>query len=937
MMLKKLSICTILIGANMMIMGAGNPNAVPGEKYDEIVVDRPGANSVSIAGDWNQWAGSSTGNFNPSIGAMVNGSDGFWHYPASKIPVGKHEYKFIVNGDWEGGNNHIMNIDQDGKFYIPIEYFKFACIDDTNKISIRLNTGKSVLTPADFSLDPPNIISDVLFESSDDFDLINGYRIENKNVVFLFKPEIYEKTVPPGGGVSVCGSFNNWADGITHSSWQLKKDDSNGIWNLTVSADRIFSTKNPVFKFVIHSSGNVLWVSPHSKSSHILDDGAGNINTLISKSIEKTQDITIITTAPLDITKSNYIIINNLSDKAVRNILFPRDIFQKEFISDKTLGVVYSSKEDKTTFRVFSPRAWSITLKIFDEPDTKEVVQQSLKKDIDGTWDVSLPGTYFNKYYRYIVSGPSGDGEGFESSRLLSDPYADANLHRDGPSIIIDHNELLDKTGWTDGSFKTPSIEDFIIYEVHVRDLTSLVHELPENLRSKYLSLVKSKGTGKAIDHINDLGINAVEFLPVFEFDDDPPGTYHWGYMTSFYFAPESSFALDPLHATQVKEFKTLVNFLHENGISVILDVVYNHTGWPNLLGYYDKKYFYRLNDDLTDQNFSGCGNDFKSENPMSRKLIIDSLKHWIKNYHIDGFRFDLAELIDIDTLRAIETETRKIKQDLILIAEPWSFRGNIKGKLRNSGWAYWNDEFRNGIKDFVKGRADRTFIKKVIAGSVDIFTDNPAQSINYLESHDDMTLADDITHRPDSDGRLSLEDDLTRNRLSAVCLFTSLGVPMLAGGQEFLRSKHGINNSYNKGDEINGFDWEYAAKHEDLKNFYKELIRFRKSPAGAALRYKTNPSKNYIEWFMPASSGGLGYMLNADSSLPTAPRVLVLINVSDIQVMNFDVDIPPADWVPIVISNKADAIGLEEEHLSGGKQIIPCEPLTAKIYVEKK
>jgi len=328
--------------------------------------------------------------------------------------------------------------------------------------------------------------------------------------------------------------------------------------------------------------------------------------------------------------------------------------------------------------------------------------------------------------------------------------------------------------------------------------------------------------------------------------------------MPSLYFAPEASFACNP-KGGQVNEFKALVNALHGQGIAVILDVVYNHTGAPQVLMGFDKKYFYRLDGSNALLNFSGCGNDFKTESPMARRLILDSLEYWVREFHIDGFRFDLAELIDHETLLAIEKRLVPIKPDVILIAEPWSFRGNNKGRLNGTNWTSWNDDFRNHVKDAVLGNGDTNGLYHVLKGSVDLWTGQPIESVNYVESHDNFTLIDHLSRRVDHDGTNATGLDIRRDLFCAAATLLSPGIPMIAEGQEMLRSKGGNGNSYNAGDAVNAIDYTLREKNPKVLKFYRDLIAFRKSDAGMIIREADATAVRNIERLPGSLPGSVG------------------------------------------------------------------------------
>ncbi len=294
--------------------------------------------------------------------------------------------------------------------------------------------------------------------------------------------------------------------------------------------------------------------------------------------------------------------------------------------------------------------------------------------------------------------------------------------------------------------------------------------------------------------YLHKLGVNAVELQPVQEFDNKTREEYHWGYMTNNFFAPESSYSLDPAHASGVRELQELVRAFHRRGIAVLLDVVFNHVGEPAHLMFIDKLYYFEQDDDGKLANWSGCGNDLRARSAMSTRLIIDSCLHAIEAYGVDGFRFDLADLIGVDVLREVEASLKCVKPDVVLISEPWSFRGHIAGALRDTGWASWNDGYRKFMGEFVRGGGTHEGFEYFLKGSPWHFSKWPAQTVNYTESHDDRTWMDIITENADYNGFSPTANDRRRTHLMAAILFASIGIPMISSGQDFLqlRSQRG-------------------------------------------------------------------------------------------------------------------------------------------------
>jgi pullulanase/glycogen debranching enzyme len=454
--------------------------------------------------------------------------------------------------------------------------------------------------------------------------------------------------------------------------------------------------------------------------------------------------------------------------------------------SNAQLGVHVAN--GNTGFAVYSPDATDVKLHLFNKAADKKGTVYSMQKGSDGIWKTLIKGELYGMYYAYTVDGPKAPGFLFDPERFLSDPYAFANVDHDGKSVIVDRSFK-----WTDQGFQRPASKDAIIYEMHVKDFTAHASSgVKGPNRGKYLGMLEGKGTEKVLGHLKDLGVNTIELMPIHEFDNNFAGvTNHWGYMTSHFFAPESSFATGK-SGEAVKELKTLINGLHREGFAVVLDVVFNHTAEGNHEGLplnfkgFDNPGYYRLMDDRRYYwNGTGCGNEMRTENPMTARMILDSLKYWVKEYHVDGFRFDLGTIIDKKTMQRVIDE---LPQDIILTAEPWAadWQRNqwSKSDFRNTRLSKWNDDFREKIRGFINGQGSRNDVITVLAGSCFWWTAKPSESLNYLEAHDGYTLSD-LFH-----------GDKKKTRLAAVALLTAQGIPMIHAGQEFNRSKKGNHNS---------------------------------------------------------------------------------------------------------------------------------------------
>ncbi|MDA0991473.1 MAG: alpha-amylase family glycosyl hydrolase, partial [Verrucomicrobia bacterium] len=683
--------------------------------------------------------------------------------------------------------------------------------------------------------------------------------------------------------------------------WQLQDGDNDNVWKTTVQLNDLDHDR-PQFKFVVNGSR---WLPPPAGAANAVSDGKGSINLEIQPNLSATPVLEIHPRSELDLATPYRLILEGVAERPVFAEITPGALLD-DVVSTADLGCTFDVATQTTTYRLFAHRASSVQLCLYDGPTHRDAQDRPLEPrwtipmvaGQDGVWSASVPGVDRRTYYAYRVDGPAGAGEGFNADAPVADPYARALAHAENNAIAIDPLETNQWfAGWTDSNFQAPPLDEAIIYEAHVRDFSiDPSSGVDLKLRGKYAGIVATEGTGTGLDHLKQMGINYIELLPVSEFGNGDD-RYDWGYGPTHYFAPEASYAQRPLEGSQYYEFKTLVDALHARGFGVIIDVVYNHVGSPNAFSLLDRKYYFRQDQDFKFSNYSGCGNDIRTEAPMMRRLIVDNVLYWMREHHIDGFRFDLAELIDMGTLMAIRDEARELNPDVLLISEPWSFRGDHRSKIAGTGWAAWNGEFRHLMHGFIRGEGLRENVRELVRGSVDRWAKTPAEVVNYLESHDDKSLADELTTHPSGDGRNLSERDAARNRLGATLLFTSLGTPMIAEGQEWIRSKHGIHNTYNKGDRVNALRWQDRERPlaNETMNYYRDLITLRRSPGGATFRWLDAVPDDYHEWVMPQNLKAIGYIVNGDRKYPGAAFV-VLANAAD-QPVRFPVKLPSGRW----------------------------------------
>ncbi|MFM8335783.1 MAG: alpha-amylase family glycosyl hydrolase, partial [Opitutaceae bacterium] len=617
-------------------------------------------------------------------------------------------------------------------------------------------------------------------------------------------------------------------------------------------------------------TGEHQWILPPPDAPNGVRDAAGNWNRLIDPTRTGWHLWRFTVGEALDLAQAWSVGWAETPGATVT--LVPGGFFFRKH-SDLPLGALI--EDGRTTFRLFAPRARAVTLALArDAASQKEASTYPLLRRADvhgeaGIWEIELDAPLHGWLYWYLIDGAH---EGFDAAARVLDPYARAALGREGPGIVLDPAWV----GRGDRSFATPAWQDLVIAEAHVRDLAchAPVDATPAERRG-------FTGLRKWVEsddfHLHRLGVNCVELQPLHEFDDAGPEEYHWGYMTNNYFAPESSYALAPAEASGVRELQGLVASFHRRGMAVVVDVVFNHVGVPAHLLRVDRLYYFEQDAAGALTNWSGCGNDLRARSAMARRLIIDSCVHWIETYGVDGFRFDLADLIGLDVLREVEAALKRVRPDVILIAEPWSFRGHLAGALRDTGWASWNDGYRDFVRDYVRGNGDPARMEYFLRGSPWYFAKWPAQTVNYTESHDDRAWIDVITERPGHDGAQPTEHDRRRTHLMAALLFLSAGIPMLSAGQDFLRSKLGVNNTYQRGD-LNALDYRRLHRFASTHAYFADWIAFRRGDLGRLLRHHDRPAEGFFRFFHGFGGPALACLLNADRSRGPE-RLLFAIN----------------------------------------------------------
>lgn len=596
--------------------------------------------------------------------------------------------------------------------------------------------------------------------------------------------------------------------------------------------------------------------------------------------------------------------------------------------SGEDLGVIRSP--EKTSFRVWAPNAQAVVVKIYGQGQGGILLAAfSMNKSRGGTWALSVEGDLTNQYYTFQAQ--IDDKWNYE----VPDPYARALGVNGDRGMIVDFAETNPEE-WSSGVRFIPARpQDAVIWEVHVRDF-SIHPSAGSKFPGKYLAFTETEtlspeGFSTGIKHLKELGITHVHLLPVFDFQtvdesclEQPQ--YNWGYDPKNYNAPEGSYATDPYDGrVRIREFKQMVQALHHAGIGVIMDVVYNHMfdAPSSPFEQLAPGYFFRRWNDGSLADGSGCGNETASERPMMRKFIIDSVKFWASEYHIDGFRFDLMGLHDIETMNLVRSELNKINPDILIYGEGW-VGGNsplpmshraIKENVRKlDGVAVFSDDIRDAIRGkwsmnndpgFMAGQKDlKETIKFGIVASTKHpqitygklnysqkpYSDSPLKTITYVTCHDNPVLWDRIgsTCPQCSEG-----DKLDLQKFANAIVLTSMGIPFLHAGEELVRTKNGECNSYNLPDSINQLDWGNKAKYYDVFSFYSKLIALRKNHPAFRMP-TTNMIQRNLSFLEVEHPLVIGFLIANNANGDRWKNILVFYNADPDQV---EIELPEGTW----------------------------------------
>lgn len=639
----------------------------------------------------------------------------------------------------------------------------------------------------------------------------------------------------------------------------------------------------------------------------------------------------------------------------------------KSAYSGNDLGASYSKKA--TTFKVWSPNAASVRVNIFEhgsdnEGDAGSIMSRAMSLDkTTGVWSVTINGDLLNKYYTYSVTHG-------KTTKETADVYAKACGVNGQRSMVVDLS-TTNPDGWeNDKHVLVQNQTDASVWEISVADFSSSESSgVSEANRGKYLAFTEEGTTvngvqgasSTCVDYLKKLGVKYVQIMPFYDFGsvDESKNImdqYNWGYDPVNYNCPEGSYSTNPKKGeVRIKECKQMIQALHNAGIGVIMDVVYNHTytsdSWlqrtvPN--------YYYRMNNDGTFSNGSGCSNDTASEHLMFRKYMIDSVTYWASEYHIDGFRFDLMGLHDVTTMNSIRTALDNLYADgsgsqILMYGEAWDMatncdEGTVLASQKNlkqlsDRIGAFDDTIRDAIKGstggtdgaFVQEGSRRANLKTGIAAQSDTTTgwaNVPSQCVTYASCHDNLCLYDKLVgsvYGADGKYRKRYEDLVAMNKLSAAIVITSQGIPFSLGGEEFCRSKDGDENSYASSRKENMLDWENVDLYSDVIEYYRGLYKIR--DAFAAFSDSTAATANSLTYLSDVPKGVMGYTINNTESGKWS-QMCVIFNGSD-SAQNVTAK---GDWV-VLADNKTAGL----RNIKNVTNSVKVEAHSAVIMVDTK
>ena len=791
------------------------------------------------------------------------------------------------------------------------------------------------------------------------------------------KNKYLKKLLVTGAVTMACVSLNacggtNETENVEVSTEQ--DEDTKQVTSDTPKAEQKKKEKASISSVVYNTEKNAVIavitgeVGDDIESAFKIVNGNGE-EVKISKVIQAASRYTMQLEAPLDTEQIYALSYQGQLVNVGMPLPYSTEDFEEKYTYDgNDLGATWTQKE--TTFKVWAPTAERVVVNLYESGDEAnqdmlETVEMTLMEN--GVWSAKKEGDLNGTYYTYSVIID-------HEIREAGDPYAKTTGVNGKRAMVINMADT-NPEGWAKD--KNPNakmnITDAVIYETHLRDLSADESSGIKN-KGKFLALTEtgtqtSDGNPTGLDYLKDLGITHLHILPMYDFGSVneaklDTAQYNWGYDPVNYNVPEGSYSTNPEDgATRVKEAKEMVKSLHDNGISVIMDVVYNNVYDAESFSYniLVPQYFSRINDYGEYANGSACGNDNATERSMVKKYIVDSVNYWVEEYHIDGFRFDLVGLIDTETMNEVIASVHKKHPDVIFYGEGWSMdtsmtksgytlttQDNIE---QVSGLALFNDYFRDNVRGangntsdggYVSGASGKSAVMKNIVAGNPSWAQNPSQVINYNACHDNNTLFDKLSI---SNGLENFDENVKKNKLAAAVMFTSEGTPFMMSGEEILRTKTKEeamldgkikdtdsfdNNSYQSGDLVNSIKWSTLseASYKNVYEYYKGLIAFRKAHGGLRMTSSTDVEK-YLTMAEETPENVVAFTISGSYKAEKSKGIYVIYNSNK---ETKEVTLPAGEWSVYVNGEKAGTEVIEKV-----KDKVMVEGISAMVLVKEK
>ena len=907
------------------------------------------ASSVKLAGSFNDWTQIS----------MTKNAYGIWSTTVNNMAPGIHTYKFIVGSQWltDPVNPWIM-ADSDSNLNSALIVLD-PNAQDNNQITVKIHYARS-----DSSYSGWNAwLWGLTFPSGQ-------YELKNEDGHMTATVKVPGRTTQAVYYILRHSTAENAWESQEYGERRIDLSDivsgtvhcyvNSGEYGTVRVLDTDVVQKNKISSVKFdYTAGNKIIVTTNrllGNTNELSISGDASITGITS--VGTTYTLTLDKSIPLSQLHQYQIRFDGYDYDIDYTAAYATDRFAAEFTyTGNDLGAHWT--EAATTFRVWAPTANAVSVQLYATGSDAEVGAKKLEthpmtQDINGTWLTTVSGDLHGVYYTYLVDV---DGETVEAC----DPYARTTGVNGQRGMVIDLN-ATNPDAWVHDVNPNPvtSYTDAIIYELHVRDFSiDDSSGIREDWQGKFLGLTQHGTTasdGKTVtglDYLQNLGITHLHLLPVYDYgsvDETKCDSFNWGYDPQNYNTPEGSYATNPYDGqVRVAEMKEMVSALHDSGISVVMDVVYNHVYDAEdfcfnkiVPGYFSRKY-----DDGSYSNSSGCGNDTASEREMVRKYIIDSVLYWTREYHIDGFRFDLIGLLDVDTVNTLVEEVHKLRPDVIFYGEGWTLGGAVEPGTQMATqanarltphMAYFNDRIRDAMggyngnsTGFISGNSEKSEQLAENFRAITDYTTDPQQLIQYISCHDNHTLMAKILK---STGKSKIDADAVKmNNLAAAIYMTSQGIPFIHAGEEMLRLKVKPDgsfdeNSYKSSDAINAIKWDdlQNSMYADASQYYAGLIAFRK--AHPALRYATASQVASNVQAVDSSGLSLQFQISGTAANDIAETIYVIFNGSTSSVT---ATLPAGNWDVCIDANNA---GTETLYTAKEGKVVVA-PLSAMVLVQ--